>query len=113
MPLTSLLVSGRAGTRAEGRRPVRRALISPLRCPFLSPVTLGRARGLQRGSGFLRVGLVKCDRRLEEPGPGQRKLRPLQRRTSCWPVVTGSEPQGQGLSPLCRFSQTPQEVQLS
>ena len=68
---------------------------------------------MQRGSGFLRVGLVKCEPHLEEPGPGQRELRPLQRRLSCGPVVTGSEPRGQGLSPPCRFSQTPREVQLS
>ena len=68
---------------------------------------------MQRGSGFLRVGLVKCDPHLEELGPGQLELRPLQRRSSCRPAVTGSEPRGRGLSPPCRFSQTPQEVQLS
>lgn len=87
--------------------------IPHLRCPFLSCVTLGRAKGLQGGSGFLRVGLVKCGPHLEEPGPGQHELRQMQRRTCSRPVVTGSDPRGQGFSPRGCFSQTPQEVQLS
>lgn len=83
-----------------------------LRCPFLPRVTLGRAKGLQGGTGFLRVGLVKCGPHLEEPGPGQCELRQMQRRMCFRPVVTGSDPRGQGFGPRCCFSQTPQEVQL-